>query len=740
MKKWTIRAAHLVLATFILLLVFDFGLRGVSSSGWMRRWVAQKVSASLGREVRLEKLSASLLGIKLNGFALSEYGGFKEGTFVEVERLRLRISWWHLLHKHVKIRSLAVNGVYVQIIKNADGSFNFDSLSSSTPAQDTKDESSSAPSFRITAQRVDLRNINFAYSQLPELSLLVHKAAFLARGVGLDRLFEIRLNATAEYRANGVSSFFPVGLQAAVHLAQMDLKNAYAQLAALSVRSGDAAFTLQGSARDFERPQVELSADVRRLSSASLSAFAADLPSFLIPQIHLSASSFLDLPASKAEVSSLGLTASGVQLNAQGNVSYASAPQYDVHTVFNLNLQDLAALAPELTRPYAPSGTVSGSAGVSNARMAADVTLEDVGAFVPYAGIFKGLNATVSAEESGDFKNGSARGKFSSDLNEAPFLMDFKITQTPAKIAAVLNASARRVALPPMPEQKQPEPEFADDTTLAPAVKTPWPLPPADALVDIKIDSLDAPFFYGTGVSFQADLTGITPDLKNAQGDLSLRTGNGEIRDLYRLTNASPVTKILFLSLNVVGKVFNSLDVFSVLGGLASGEDSAQDKAANAEQVVKVVTGPDGKPVQIMVPYSSRKMDGRMKYDQFDTAIHFQDGVANMNEGTFVSDTISFTLSGKTDFRTEKIDMSVQAAPGKHYADGIMPLKINIGGTVAEPTGSMSVLGSVSSLVTQGVANNFASNAVKKGVGGIFGLFKKKPEPAPTDVPASAAQ
>lgn len=738
MKKWTLRATHLVLAACVLLIGFDLSLRWISSSDWMRNWVTQKLSSSLNREVRLEKLSASLLGIKVNGFALSELGGFKEGTFVGVERLRLRISWWHLLHKHVKIRSLAINGVFVQIIKEADGRFNFDSLSSSSSV-DTQQNTSSGSSFRVTADRVDLRNVNFAYSQLPDLSLFVHKAAFLAHGVGTDRLFEIRLNATGEYRANGVSAMFPVGLQGSVHLSELNLKNAYAQLAALSVRSGDTALTVQGSAHDFERPQVDMTLDVRRLSSDTLAVFVPDLPTFLIPQMHLVASSFLDLPSSKAEVSSFGLTLPGAQVSGGGTLDYSAAPQYNAHTVFNFNLQELAANAPELLNPYDLSGVINGLADVSNARLTTAVTLQDVGAFVPYAGLFKGLNATVSAEELGDFKNGSAKGKFSSHLNEAPFLMDFNITQTPEKISAVLNASARRVALPPMPEQKQaqPEPEFVTDTNLPPAPKTAWQLPPVDAQVDIQIGSLDAPFFYGTDVAFLADLSGLTPDLKSAQGDLSLRTGNGEIRDLYRLTNANPITKVLFLSLNVVGKVFNSLDVFSVLSGFVDGEDAAQDKAANAETVVKVVTGPDGKPMQIMVPYSSRKMDGHMKYDQFDTAIHFQDGVADMKEGTFVSDTLSFTLSGQTNFKTEKIDMTVQAAPGKHYAGGIMPLKVNIGGTVAEPTGSMSVLGSVSSLVTQGVANNFASNAVKKGVGGLFGLFKKKPAPDSGAAPAA---
>lgn len=726
MKKCCRRAVYLLVALLILFVAFDLTLRWVSSAGWMRRWVTDKLAASLNREVRLEKMSASLLGVKVNGFALSEDGGFENGTLVEVERLRLRVSWWHLLHKHVKIRSLAVNGVYLQVFKNPDGSLNMDSLTSSSSAPEPSG-SSSLP-VRITAESVVLRNINVAYMERPDLSLFVHNAAFSARGVGLDRLFQLTLNATAEYRAKDVSAFFPIGLAARAHLAEMDLPNAYAQLSNLSVRYGDTALSVTGTVHDFTAPQLEIFAQIRRLSSDTLRVFAPKTPDFLIPEIRLAAAAFLDLPEKKAELSSFGLHLPGLDANVSAEAAYASKISYRAKTSFTADLNELAALAPALTEPYGPAGKVTGSVEASNAGLEGEITLAEAGAVVPYAGIFKNLKGDFAFKESGNFKTGTVSGKFTARLNEAPFLMDFRVSQTPEKINAVLTASARRVALPSLAAQKtpEPEPEFVADTTLAPAVKTPWPLPPVSALMDIKIDSLDAPFFYGTDVAFKADLSGLTPDLKSAQGDLSLRTGNGEIRDLYRLTNASPVTKVLFLSLNVVGKVFNSLDVFSVLSGLGGTEDAAQEKAANAEKVVKTVTGPDGKPMQIMVPYSSRKMDGHMKYDQFDTYVHFENGVADMREGTFVSDTVSFTLSGQTDFKTEKVDMNVQAAPGKHYADGIMPLRLNIGGTVAEPTGSMSVLGSVSSLVTQGVTNNFASNAVKKGVGGLFGLFKKK--------------
>lgn len=75
--------------------------------------------------------------------------------------------------------------------------------------------------------------------------------------------------------------------------------------------------------------------------------------------------------------------------------------------------------------------------------------------------------------------------------------------------------------------------------------------------------------------------------------------------------------------------------------------------------------------------------------------------------------------------------MKVHAAPGKHEVDGMLPLALNISGTVSEPKGSMSMVGSVTSLVKQTVANNVVSRQVKKGVKGIFGIFKKKEEENP---------
>ena len=302
--------------------------------------------------------------------------------------------------------------------------------------------------------------------------------------------------------------------------------------------------------------------------------------------------------------------------------------------------------------------------------------------------------------------------------------------QTPQRMDIDLKAAAKRVVLPRGSAPQQEEPEFVEEAQLEPIAENSWAWPPIYLKSNIQIGSLDAPFLYGTDIQFSSDLQSITPKLDKAHGELKFAMGKGQILDLYRLTNANAITKVLFLSLNVVGKVFNSLNVFSVLNGLGKGMVSAVTGGKKDEQdqrmVIQSVIGPDGEPMEVMLPYSEQKTKGQLSYEKFETNVNFEEGVATIKEGTFVSDTMSLRLDGTTDFNSGAIKMKVHAAPGKHEVDGMLPLTVNIAGTVQEPKGSMSMIGSVTSLVKQTVANNVVSRQVKKGVKGILGIFKKK--------------
>ena len=119
--------ATVAVCTLILFFGADLALRWVSSSNWMKKYAVQKMQEATGREVRLEKMSVSFMGVKADKFALSEAGGFEKGTFLSVERLRIRVSLIHLVHGHIKLKSLTVSGVEAYLLRRADHSLECES-------------------------------------------------------------------------------------------------------------------------------------------------------------------------------------------------------------------------------------------------------------------------------------------------------------------------------------------------------------------------------------------------------------------------------------------------------------------------------------------------------------------------------------------------------------------------------------------------------------------------------------
>lgn len=745
-KKWIRWVAAGVAVILFGLAGGEVALRWASSSDWAREWARQKAAEMLHREVRLQKMSASFSGIKLDGLEIAEPGGFDEGTFVSAQRVRVRVNLLALLCKRLSVRAFIITQAKVNLVRREDGTFNFDGI---VPASEDKpkDEKPSAWPLDITLDRLSMRDMDLTYTDLQQHTrAAASDVAFQISQFGLKQKFSVEIKSVLTYETQGKTISVPAGLQAQAYLEGFNLARAYVEVGRFTAQYKDASFTLRLRVEDFTRPLVHAALQLENVTSAVVAEWMDDVPEFTLPELSAVADARIDLKAQKADIQQLSLELPGLESQFAGEWDYARQQPNDFETSFTVDLADIAKLVPLWVEEYRLKGELTGSASQKEGALTADVVLKNGAGRVPYTGEFTKVAASFHAQEKAGLTEGSASGSLSGRLNGDPFNGSLALTQLPDEWKADVKLRAGRVALPPL-AQTPPADEtlFVADTKLPVAEKAAWPLPPVSVKADIVIDSLDAPYIYGTDLNFQANLTGVTPDLKTTHGELRLDMGSGEIKDLYRLTNANAVTKILFLSVNVVGKVFNTMNVFAVLDGLGSGLLNVIGMGAapkEADLVVQTVTDPDGTTHQIMVPYTDRKISGRMAYDKFSTDVDFKQGLANIENGIFVSDTVSFALDGTTDFNSGNLDMTVQAAPGKHEADGIMPLTLKIGGTVSDPKGSMSVISSVSSLVTQGLGNNFASRSVKKGLGGLFGLFKKdksdKKEKQTDTMPAAA--
>lgn len=725
----------------------DAGLRLATSNARVKNYLVQKVSAALKRDVRLKQVRASLFGVRVSGLEVAEQGGFQQGTFLSVDKAGARFSLIHLLHGHLKLRTVFLHGGAIRITRGADGKFNFAGLSSASVSP-AKEEPHADPFLpRITLGLLDIEQLDVFYIDAAQnRSLAVQQFMLRARRLMFTEPFRVISKAQVRWVEGDFPLESTLAFNARLNLADLDLEKAALDITNLIVRYRSTPAVLTGQIKNFTNPSARLALEISRLSNDTLAELAPDTPEFLIPALRVDVAARAHLADSRAQISRLHLQLPGGELNATAKAAFKERADYQAEGDFAFNLDELAALSPILASTYGVTGQITGAFQAAADNWNAKLSVQQVGATLPAAGRLDGLSTQITAE---GLKTLAVKD-LSGTLNGAHFDGYLTAVNRPLYVDARLELNMEKFILPPQaepaPEQTQAETPVAEavpaatqtqeksagteqaapaQTVLAQATPQAAPaqeqaapqeqatpqapqaaahkvkFPPVHLRAQIKSGPVSVPYFYAKSVDIHTRLTGITAELDKADGTAEMQIGEGEIQDIYKLTQANSVTKAMFLSLSVVSRVINSLNVVDLLSKLMPGDK---------EQMPE------------------KKTDGKLAFESFSGALKFNKGVMEMTKGSFVSDFMSLKISGTTNFRNGVLDMQVNAAPGKHYDTGIMPITLKIGGTVDEPKGSLSMLGSAAALVTQAVGNNFASNAVKKGVGGFFGLFKKKQE------------
>ncbi|MDX6769569.1 MAG: AsmA-like C-terminal region-containing protein [Elusimicrobiota bacterium] len=171
----------------------------------LRAMVLDGARKQLGREVRLEHLSLGLRGLSLDGLEVSEFPDFKAGTFVSVERFRLRPSWRALLRRKLVVSTVDAEGLTVRVARGADGAFNFSTLASSAPAPAAPSAASAErPEFSVHRVKVSRGVLSYDDPAAGQ-SWRVSDAELSVTGFGLaapfDASFSLRARGKAGARA-----------------------------------------------------------------------------------------------------------------------------------------------------------------------------------------------------------------------------------------------------------------------------------------------------------------------------------------------------------------------------------------------------------------------------------------------------------------------------------------------------------------------------------------------------------
>lgn len=716
MKKLFKLLVKIAVVCVILLAAGLIALRIMFPPEKLKAMAVDYAKTNLQREISFDKISFNVIGVTLDNFALSENTTFQNGTFVKADKLVVKLALMPLLKKRVEISTVSVDGLDVNVIKNKDGSFNFDTLIPSsdgenTPAE-TAQEDNSGVAFVLLADRIVLNNCNFTYKDLQTgMDASVNKLQVEIRDFDLDSPFDVKIKFTTEYSAAGLNMTVPVSISLRTFLANLNMPEAYVTVNDISASYKTVKLQLKGGVKNFEAPQAELTGTLSGISNATVAEILPDLPHFSLPVINMAVKASADLEKSTAVISLIKLSVMDSALSASGVAGWASAtPTYSVKADLSTDLGQIVQMT-DTVADFQPGGLITGSFKATDKNDGQDVsgqvTLKNVSAmYAPFT--VKDLNGTVKIASINDISCPALTGL----LNGEKFSSSFSYKNIKDVMNIVFNAELDKFTLKEFPSYASDETEEGETASAEP--KTAGPELLMNIKSNIKVGPISVPYFRADGFTLNADLTGVSETMKKANGQVSFVLQPGAITDIDSFVKENKYVKILLLPITLVRKVAGKLNVD-------------------------------------IFPAEANAQKGEIAFTNGEGVYTFTSGVMKVDKTTFASKLTNINGSGNINFHTQALDMKVSAT----VLTSQTPVIIKIGGTMDNPSGKLDVLNTVGSVLggilnyktpgkvaasTASTAGNVATGAVKTTgqvaqtgvdtaknvIKGIGGLFKKK--------------
>ena len=414
------------------------------------------------------------------------------------------------------------------------------------------------------------------------------------------------------------------------------------------------------------------------------------------------------------------------------------AVKYNTKGTLSLDLAQAVQMTDTMT-DLRPTGTISGTFAATDKNDFQDVSgvlnIKDTQLIYDNI-VLSALNGTITAKSLNDISSSDLTGLLNNEKVTASFsyknikdVMNivFKLHLDKLKLDAFPNSNARAVEAEPAKEETAAA-DGEKSTRPAAQSASAWRM---NLKADISAGEIRVPYFRTGGLVLAANLTDVTPNFDQANGQLSFDFQPGAITDLDSVLFENRIIKILTLPLSLVKKVTGILNI-----DLFPTDKTSDDK-------------------------------GSLAFSEGGGDYTFTNGLMTINKTTFKSALTDISGDGTINFKTEELDMKMKASVTT-ITQGT-PMVIKITGTMSDPKGKLDVLNTVGSVVggiltgkmalsTAKAGTNIATGAVtgtaktaadavtgtaKTAVGAvkaIGGLFKKKDKNDAEETKEQAAQ
>ena len=165
-------------------------------------YLLTQVEESIGRKLSVGNIETGFtdgIGIKINGFSVSDDEGFSDGDFLSAKEIQVNVSFFALLSKKIVVTKLILNEPDISVIRNKEGEFNFSSITPGEMSDETGDREKEKgddeiAEIPIAASHIEIKNGNVTYTDEENgRELKAEKIDLSIKDLGFDKEIGVKL-------------------------------------------------------------------------------------------------------------------------------------------------------------------------------------------------------------------------------------------------------------------------------------------------------------------------------------------------------------------------------------------------------------------------------------------------------------------------------------------------------------------------------------------------------------------
>ncbi|MCK4935809.1 MAG: AsmA family protein [Elusimicrobiales bacterium] len=282
MKKTLKALSYFTLFVLFSGLLVFFGLKHYFTPERIKKLIIDFAQKNTNREISLDSASLKLSGFAIKNLKISEYPSFEKGEFLTAKEFILTPSLRALLKKKIKINSIAVKGLELQVIEVKKNVYNFADLIEKEPKTKAK-KSKTSPKGK--SKPIDLMISDLTVTNSKMLfknsagSFIFKNIKFEAENISPKAVFPYKAYFIMDVKTPSFKGELPASLSGDLNLPDFDAEKGEMNIKKAKISLGKINCMINGTLKNLIEPDAKLYIETRPFSTTSLKPYFPQIPS-----------------------------------------------------------------------------------------------------------------------------------------------------------------------------------------------------------------------------------------------------------------------------------------------------------------------------------------------------------------------------------------------------------------------------------------------------------------------------